>query len=126
MLVPHPMEDHKKVRSTQILIEVEVEVVKPHFEVNMEARMVDIINMKVNLMEVDEETLEEEEVEEFVEVAVEVIKVNNQIATQTATTVGNLGTWQRTVIKRNMMHEMESCNKIIMHQLTIKVMNIFL
>jgi hypothetical protein len=34
------MEDHKKVFSTQILIEVEVEVVKPHFEVNMEARIV--------------------------------------------------------------------------------------
>jgi hypothetical protein len=40
--------------------------------------MVDIINKKVNLMEVDEETLEEEEV---VEVMVEVIKVNNQIMT---------------------------------------------
>ncbi len=53
---------------TQILIEVEVEVVKLHFEVNMEARMVDIINMKVNFMEVDEETLEEEEVEEVIEV----------------------------------------------------------
>jgi hypothetical protein len=36
--------------------------------------MVDIINMKVNFMEVDEEILEEEEV---VEVVVEVIKVNN-------------------------------------------------
>jgi hypothetical protein len=47
------MEDHKKVRSTQIPIEVEVEVVKPHFEVDMEACMVDIINMKVNFMEVD-------------------------------------------------------------------------
>jgi hypothetical protein len=117
------MDDHKKVRSTQIPIEVEVEVVKPHFEVDMEARMVDIINMKVNLMEVDEETLEEEEVEEFVEVAVEVIEVNNQITTQTATIVGNLGTWQRTVIKRSMMHEMESYNKGIMHQLVIKVMN---
>jgi hypothetical protein len=55
------MEDHKKVISTQILIEVEVEVkvVKPHFEVDTKARMVDIINMKVNFMEVDEETLEE-------------------------------------------------------------------
>jgi hypothetical protein len=66
------MEDHKKVICTQILIEVEVEVevevVKLHFEVNMEARMVDIINMKVNFMEVDEETLEEEEVEEVIEV----------------------------------------------------------
>jgi hypothetical protein len=87
------MEDHKKVRSIQIPIEVEVEVVKPHFEVDMEAHMVDIINMKVNLMEVDEETLEEEEVEEFMEVVVEVIEVNNQIATQTATIAGNLGTW---------------------------------
>jgi hypothetical protein len=40
--------------------------------------MVDIINLKVNLMEVDEETLKEEEV---VEVVVEVIKVNNRIIT---------------------------------------------
>ncbi len=71
------MEDHKKVLSTQIPIEVEVEVVKPNFEVDTEARMVDIINMKVKLMEVDEETLKEEEVEEVVEVAVEVIEVNN-------------------------------------------------
>jgi hypothetical protein len=117
------MEDHKKVLSTQIPIEVEVEVVKPHFEVDMEVRMVDIINMKVNLMEVDEETLEEEEVKEFVEVVVEVIEVNNQIATQTTTIAGNLGTWQRTVIKRSMMHEMESYNKGLMHQLVIKVMN---
>jgi hypothetical protein len=83
------MEDHKKVFSIQILIKVEVEVLKPHFEVDMEARMVDIINLKVSLMEVDEETLEEEEV---VEVVVEVIEVYNQIATQIATTVGNLGT----------------------------------
>ncbi len=49
----------KKGLSIQILIDIEVEVVKPHFEVDMEVRMVDIINMKVNLMEVDEETLEE-------------------------------------------------------------------
>jgi hypothetical protein len=35
--------------------------------------MVDIINMKVNFMEVDEETLEEEEV---MEVVVEIIKAN--------------------------------------------------
>jgi hypothetical protein len=83
------MEDHKKVFSIQILIKVEVEVLKSHFEVDMEARMVDIINLKVSLMEVDEETLEEEEV---VEVVVEVIEVYNQIATQIATTVGNLGT----------------------------------
>jgi hypothetical protein len=68
------MEDHKKVLSIQILIEVEVEVLKPHFEVDTEARMVDIINMKVNLTEVDEEILEEEEV---VEVVVEIIEVNN-------------------------------------------------
>ncbi len=84
------MEDHKKVFFTQIPIEVEAEVVKPHFEVDPEACMVDINNMKVKLMEVDEETLEEEEV---VEVVVEVIKVNNQIAIQIATTAGNLGTW---------------------------------
>jgi hypothetical protein len=82
--------------------------------------MVDIINMKVSLMEVDEETLEEEEV---VEVVVEVIEVNNQITTQTATIAGNLDTWQRTVIKGSMMHKMESCNKGIMHQLAIKVMS---
>ncbi len=53
------MEDHKKVLSTQILIEMEVDVLKPHFEVDTKARMVDIINMKVSLMEVDEETLKE-------------------------------------------------------------------
>jgi hypothetical protein len=39
--------------------------------------MVDIINMKVKLMEVDEETLEEKEVEKVMEVVVEVIEVNN-------------------------------------------------
>jgi hypothetical protein len=115
------MEDHKKVLSTQIPIEVEAEVVKPHFEVDTEAHMVDIINMKVKLMEVDEETLEEEEVEEVVEVMVEAIEVNNQITIQTTTTTGNLGTWLRTVIKGSMMHEVESCNKGIMHQLAIKV-----
>ncbi len=114
------MEDHKKVISTQILIEVEVEVLKLHFEDDTEARMVDIINMKVSFMEVDEETLEEEEV---VEVVLEIIEVNNQIAIQIATTTGNLGTWQRIVIKGSMMHGMESCNKGIMHQLAIKVMN---
>ncbi len=106
------MEDHKKVLPTQILIEVEVEVLKPHFEADTEVRMVDIINMKVSLMEVNEEILEEEEV---VEVVVEIIKVNNKIATQIATIVGNLGTWQRIVIKGNMMHEMEICNKGIMY-----------
>jgi hypothetical protein len=106
------MEDHKKMLSTQILIEVEVEVLKPHFKADTEVRMVDIINMKVSFMEVDKETLEEEEV---VEVMVEVIKVNNQITIQIAITAGNLGTWQRTVIKRSMMHEMENCNKGIMH-----------
>ncbi len=82
--------------SIQVLIEVEVEVVKFHLEVDMEVRMVDIINMKVKLMKVDEETLEEEEikeVEEVVEVMVEIIEVNNQIAIQIATTMGNMGTW---------------------------------
>jgi hypothetical protein len=67
--------------------------------------MVDIINMKVNFTEVDKEILEEEEV---VEVVVEVIEVNNQIEIQTLTIVGNLGTWQRIVIRGSMMHEMES------------------
>ncbi len=104
--------------STQILIEVEV--LKLHFEVDMEACMVDIINMKVNFMEVDKKNLEEEEV---VQVVVEVIEVNNQITIQIATITGNLGTWQKNVIKGSMMHEMESCNKGIMHQLAIKVMN---
>jgi hypothetical protein len=85
--------------------------------------MVDIINMKVSLMEVDEKTLKEEEV---MEVVLEIIEVNNQIATQTATTTGNLGTWQRIIIKGSMMHEMKSCNKGIMHQLTIKVMSNYL
>jgi hypothetical protein len=69
-MVLHPMEDHKKMPSIRILIKIEVEVVKPHFEVDMEAHMVDIINMKVSFIKV-EETLKEEEV---VEVVVEVIK----------------------------------------------------
>jgi hypothetical protein len=103
---------------TQILIEVEM--VEPHFEVDMEACMVDIINIKVSFMEVDEEILEEGEV---VEVVVEVIKVNNQTMTQIVTLVRNLGTWQINVIKKNMMHKMENYNKGIMCQLTIKVMN---
>jgi hypothetical protein len=114
------MEDHKKVLFTQIIIEVEVEVLKPHFKDDTEAHMVDIINMKVSLMEVDEETLEEEEV---MEVVMEIIEVNNQIMIQIATTAGNLGTWQKIVIKRSMMHKIESCNKRIMHQLVIKVMS---
>jgi hypothetical protein len=71
-------------------------------------------------MEVDEETLEKEEV---VEVVVEVIEVNNQIMIQIVTIMGNLGIWQKTIIKGSMMHEMESYNKGIMHQLAIKVMN---
>ncbi len=49
-------------------------MLKPHFEPNTKACMVDIINMKVSLMEVDEETLKEEEV---VKVVLEVIEVNN-------------------------------------------------
>ncbi len=63
--------------------------------------------MKVSLMEVDEETLKEDEV---VEVMVEVIEVNNQITTQTTTSTRNMGTWQRTVIKRSMI-KMENYNK---------------
>jgi hypothetical protein len=114
------MEDHKKVLSIQIRIEVEVKVLKLHFEADTEAYMVDIINMKLSRMEVDEEILEEEEV---VEVVVEVIQVNNQITTQIVITAGNMGTWQKAIIKRSMMHEMKSCNKGIMHQLAIKVMN---
>ncbi len=115
-------------------------MLKPHFEVNKEARMVDIINMKVSLMEVDEEThgdhrgrgkrIEEEEIMEVmvevIKVVAEVIEVNNQITIQIVTTTRNLGTWQKTIIKGSMMHEMESCNKGIMHQLAIKVMNNYL
>jgi hypothetical protein len=41
----------------------------------MKIHMVDIINMKVNLMEVDEKTLKEEKVME------KAIEVNNQIVT---------------------------------------------
>ncbi len=95
-------------------------MVKPHFKVDPEARMVDINNIKVKLME---ETLEEEEVKEVMEVVVEVIEVNNQIAIQITTTAGILDTWQRIVIKGSMMHKMESYNKGIMHQLAIKVMS---
>ncbi len=84
------MKDQKKLFSTQIPVKVEVEVVKLHFEVNTKAHMVNIIQMydhvcKGSVMEVDEKTLEEEEV---VEVMVEVIEVNNQIATQIATIAG--------------------------------------
>jgi len=57
----------------------------------MEGCMVDIINMKINLMEVDKETLEEGEVMEDV---MEIIKVNNQIVTQIVIIAGNLSTWQ--------------------------------
>ncbi len=57
---------------------------------------------------------------------VDIIKVNNQITIQIVITMGNLGTWQKIVIKGSMMHEMESCNKGIMHQLAIKVMNNYL
>ncbi len=109
--------------STQILIEVEVEVIKLHFEVDTEARMVDIINMKIKFMEVDKETLEEKEVEEVVEVMVEVIEVNNQIVTEITITARNLGTWQKIVIKGSMMHKTENYNKGIMLQLVIKVMS---
>ncbi len=60
----------------QILIEVKVEVkvVKLQFEVNTEVCMVDIINMKVNCMEVDEKKFKELEV---MEAMVEIIVVNN-------------------------------------------------
>jgi hypothetical protein len=57
------------------------------------------------------------------EVMVEFIEVNNQITTRTIIIMGNLSTWQKNVIKGSMMHEMECCNKGIMHQLIIKVMN---
>ncbi len=97
-------------------------MVKTSFRGRHESLHGDIINMKVTFMEVNEETLEEEEVEEVVKVVVEIIDINNQITIQIATVVGNLGTWRRIVIKGNMMHEMENY-KGIMHQLAIKVMN---
>jgi len=76
--------------------------------------------MKVKLMEVDEETLEKKEVEEVMKVMVEVIKINNQLATQIVTTKGNLGTWQRTIIKESMMHEMECTKwKVVTRELCI-------
>jgi hypothetical protein len=68
--------------------------------------MMDIINMKVNFMEVDKEIIKEGEIIEVMEV----IKVNNQTSIQTTIIVKNLGTWQRIVIKINMMHKMENYN----------------
>ncbi len=75
-MVFHPVEDKNKMPFIQILIKVKVEVkvVKLQFEVNMEVCMVDIINMKVNCMEVDEKKFKEAEV---MEAMVEIIKVNN-------------------------------------------------
>ncbi len=75
-MVFHPVEDKKKMPFIQILIEVKVEVkvVKLQFEVNTEVCMVDIINMKVNCMEVDEKKFKELEV---MEAMVEIIVVNN-------------------------------------------------
>jgi hypothetical protein len=87
--------------STQILVGIKLKVVITYFEVDTKICMVDIINMKVSLMEVDEKTLEEGEV---IETVVEVIKVNNQTMIQISITMGNLGTWQIIVIKRCMMH----------------------
>ncbi len=51
------MEDHKKMFYTQILIDVEVKMVKFHFQVNTKVHMVDIINVKVNIMELNKDTL---------------------------------------------------------------------
>ncbi len=87
--------------STQILVGIKLKVVITYLEVDTKICMVDIINMKVSLMEVDEKTLEEGEV---IETVVEVIKVNNQTMIQISITMGNLGTWQIIVIKRCMMH----------------------
>jgi hypothetical protein len=42
---------------TQILIEVKVKVVNFHFQVNTKVHMVNIINVKVNIMELDKDTL---------------------------------------------------------------------
>jgi hypothetical protein len=71
-------------------VKVEIEVVEFHLEVDMEVHMVDIINMKVSFMEVDEETLEEEEV---LKVMLEIIKVNKQTMTQIGIIMIILGTW---------------------------------
>jgi hypothetical protein len=51
-------------------------------KVNMEDRMMDIINMKVNFMEVDKEISKEGEIIEVVKF----IEVNNQTSIQTAIT----------------------------------------
>jgi hypothetical protein len=72
-----------------IQILIPIELVEPHFEVNMEARMMDIINMKVNFMEMNKEITKEGEIIKVVAV----IKVNNQTSIQIAITAGNLGTW---------------------------------
>ncbi len=73
MLVLHLVEDHKKMHFTQILLEVEVEIemIERHLEVDTKICVMDIINMKVSFMEVNKETLQEWEV-------VEVIEANNQ------------------------------------------------
>jgi len=52
--------------------------------------MMNIINMKVNLMEVNEKNLKEGEI---MEAMVKVNKVDNQTTTQTITTTKNVGTW---------------------------------
>jgi hypothetical protein len=67
------VEDHKKMHFTQILLEVEVEIemIERHLEVDTKICVMDIINMKVSFMEVNKETLQEWEV-------VEVIEANNQ------------------------------------------------
>ncbi len=43
---------------TQILTEVEVKMVKFHFQVDTKVHMVDIINVKVNIMELNKDTLQ--------------------------------------------------------------------
>jgi len=117
------MEDHKKVLSIQIPIEVEVEVLKLHFEANTEVRMVDIINMKLSLMEVDEEILEEEEV---VEVMVEVIEIQQPNNNSNCYYCGKPGHMAKNYYQKEHDARNGNCNKGIMHQLAIKVMNNYL
>jgi len=68
---------------------------KTSFRSRHGSHMVDIMNMKVNLMEVNKETLEEEEV---MEVMVEVMELNNQITIQTTTIVPAISTQPCVVV----------------------------
>jgi hypothetical protein len=86
------MEDHKKVPFIQILIDVEIGVVESHLKVNKKS-----LHGGHHQHEGHEEILDEGEV---IEVVVEVINVNNQTMTQIVIIVRDMGSWQKTIIKR--------------------------